>query len=121
MGARLRGWIADAGIGYDPSLIKSLNLRAAQASVADIGSGLLALSDPPIAIIALNEALCIDVIEELQRRGIRVPEEVVVTSFDLTAISKHFQPAFMTTDLDFGYMGEVACQKFMRLLRVERR
>jgi len=119
LNARSQGYseaLRDSGIPYDHSLIMTAPPHLNQSSTVDILNNLLTLPEPPTAIIAMHEAKAIEITEELIKRGIRVPETIVVAGFDLTIVSSHFQPAFPTTAPDFGKLGEVACQKLLESL-----
>ena len=128
--ARLKGFgnaLRDAGLSLDDALIRTVNLQALDTSLpirpVDLAAmlepvidGLLALPEPPSAVIACDDIMAIELIELLKRRGVRVPEEMAVTGFDNRADARHFQPAFPTTQPDFELMGEVACEALLERL-----
>lgn len=62
----------------------------------------------PDAFIAMNDAMATVIIEEVQKRGYRVPEDVVVTGFDGTYIAENFVPKITTAKQQFDEAGQKA-------------
>ena len=60
------------------------------------------LDDPdaprPDAVMCLNDALAIGVIHELQRRGVRVPQDMQVIGFDNVPDAEYCMPGLTTID-----------------------
>ncbi len=80
---------------------------------------LLGLREPPSAVIACDDIMAIELIELLSGRGVRVPEAVTVVGFDNRVASRHYRPAFPTTQPDFETMGEVACEALLDDLQAD--
>ncbi len=117
---RLRGYEdahRDLSLPLDPALVLTLPPTVEQwdrnaclhTTLELLLDRWLALPERPTALIALEDLVAIELIELLQQRGIRVPEEITVFGFDNLEIGRHFQPAFPTTQPDFQRMGELAC------------
>jgi DNA-binding LacI/PurR family transcriptional regulator len=68
----------------------------------------LAMSPRPDAIIAWHDPTAIQLTRALQRKGIQVPQEILVAGFDNYEAGRFFSPTFPTTQPDFSRLGEVA-------------
>ncbi len=62
------------------------------------------------AVLALNDAMAIGVLETLRRRGVRVPEEVSVAGFDDVAVAAQLSPSLTTTRFPLDDMGRQALE-----------
>lgn len=62
-------------------------------------------TDIPEAIICANDAMAIETCKQLKLRGIRVPEDVIVTGFDGIQRSKWNDPELTTCELDHETVG----------------
>ena len=56
------------------------------------------LDTPPTAISCIKDMMALGAIRALQRRGIRVPQDVSVLGFDNLALSEMITPALTTVD-----------------------
>lgn len=56
----------------------------------------------PEAIVCANDHMAVSVVEELQKRGVRVPEDVLVSGYDNTITSQTCNPSLTTFEIDFG-------------------
>jgi LacI family transcriptional regulator len=73
---------------------------------------LFASTDRPTAILCGNDKMAMRVIFILQRRGLRVPEDVSVVGFDdFRLISEALDPALTTVGLPYREMGEIAARQ----------
>lgn len=71
---------AEAGIAEDPRLIRFGEYKSASgehmmAQALDSGAA-------PTAVFAANNAIAMGVIDELARRGLRIPQDIALVSFD---------------------------------------
>ena len=64
----------------------------------------------PEAIVCANDIMALAVCTELERRGIRVPQEVAVTGFDDTENGRIFFPALTTALQDYEVVAKKACE-----------
>lgn len=62
----------------------------------------------PDAIICANDNMALAVCDELYERGIRVPEDIIVTGYDGEEEGKYYQPALSTVEVDFIDMAHQA-------------
>ena len=71
--------------------------------------------DPGLtAIFAMSDEMGAAVVNELQRRGLRVPEDVSVLGFDNTSTSLHVNPPLSTMAQPLEEMGRMAVKKLLR-------
>lgn len=66
---------------------------------------LMALSDPPTAIITVNDYTAVGVLQELTLRGIKVPEDISIVSFDNTYLCNIVTPQLTSIDYDYPLFG----------------
>ena len=64
----------------------------------------------PDAIVCANDIMALAVCTELERRGIRVPQDVAVTGFDDTENGRIFYPALTTALQDYSMVARKACE-----------
>ncbi len=64
---------------------------------------------PPQAIICANDSMAMAAIEFLSKRGLRVPDDVIVTGFDGISEASHYNPKITTCREDIKKMAELCC------------
>jgi DNA-binding LacI/PurR family transcriptional regulator len=82
-GLRLRGYrreLAEAGIGFDPQLVRQGPHNPAVA--AELAGQLLRLPDPPTAIFAASDTQAMGVLSAAEHWGFAVPDRLSVVGFD---------------------------------------
>ncbi|NUW44049.1 LacI family DNA-binding transcriptional regulator [Nonomuraea rhodomycinica] len=83
VGARAAGYrdaLVEAGIEPRPELVSAEGFRREDAAAAT--RRLLALPDPPTAILALDSLLALGVLQALRGLGLRCPVDVSLVAFD---------------------------------------
>ncbi len=108
---RLSGYrraLIDAGLPIDPALIASGGSRPESAAAAT--HALMDLPDPPTAIVAGNNLKALGALRALGERGLRVPEDVALVSFDDFAWADLFQPRLTTVAQPCRAIGERAVE-----------
>ena len=66
------------------------------------------------AIFAMSDEMGAAVVNELQRRGLRVPEDVSVLGFDNTSTALHVNPPLNTMAQPLEEMRRMAVKKLLR-------
>lgn len=97
---RLEGYrraLAEAGLEVDESLLGSVGPWH-RAAGAESMAALLDSGATPDAVFALNDALALGAMHELQVRGIRIPEDVAVIGFDAVDEGEYANPSLTTVD-----------------------
>ena len=85
---------------------KWANKRAIEALDEMLQEGI----ERPDAIVCANDIMALAVCTELDKRGIKVPEDIKVTGFDDISDAKIFYPAVTTVSQDYKYVAEKACE-----------
>jgi LacI family transcriptional regulator len=76
-------------------------------------------ADPPTAIIAVNDSVAVGVLEELDRRGVRVPADIAVAGFDDALATLSGLIGLTTVSQEVNTMGRRAVEILVSLLRHE--
>lgn len=92
--------LTEAGIPVDPALIKYGEYRV--TSGEHLTLQILDEGYTPTAIFAANNAIAMGVIDALGRRGLRVPHDMALVSFDDLPNTSHFFP-FLTVAVQPAY------------------
>ena len=74
----------------------------------------------PRAICCANDQSALGVVHELQRRGLKVPDDVAVTGFDDVSIARHVSPALTTVRQPIERLGALAFETLHSLIAGER-
>lgn len=67
-------------------------------------------------IVCLDDAVCIHVLNKLQKENIRVPKEVKVASFYYSSILENNFPSITSLYFDAKELGNVACKTLLELI-----
>ena len=81
------------------------------------------LSDPddrPEAVVCANDYMAAGLIQTLQEKGLRVPEDVIVTGFDNVPAVSLAMPTLTTVEQNFVEMTEAAMEELNRQIRENR-
>jgi LacI family transcriptional regulator len=92
-GERVAGYrdgLAAAGLAHDERLLVSGDSESARAEQAT--TALLALPDPPSALVTANNAMTIGALRALRRLGRAVPDDLALCCFDDFAWADLFSP-----------------------------
>jgi LacI family transcriptional regulator, galactose operon repressor len=114
---RLDGYrqaLIDKKIKYDPELliISELNNEAGVAAARKI----LKMKSRPDGVFAANDATAVAVICELQKLGLKVPDDIAVAGFNNEPLSQVVQPNLTTIDYPAKDMGEMAATSLINKL-----
>ena len=77
----------------------------------------LDLADPPTAIFASNDVMAMGVMDAVRNRGLRVPDDMSVVGFDNVPQSAVVYPPLTTVQQPLEYMGRVATQMLLGILK----
>ena len=80
---------------------------------------LLALPQPPTAILTSNDVCAFGAIRTLQARGIQVGSQVSVIGFDDISLADHWQPTLTTISQPFRKIGFYLMQSILSILSGE--
>lgn len=114
--ARLHGYRAaleEAGIGYDPAIVRSTDFDYDEALVA--GLQILRCDEPPTAVFAASDAQALGVLEAARQHGLAVPEDLAVMSFDDTLVAAMACPPLSAVRQPFEQLGHEATRVLTQL------
>ncbi len=115
--SRLRGYreaLATRKIVFDPSLVAGgiASIAAGRQAMA----ALLDLKRPPSAVFAFDDLMAIGAIEEVHRRGCRVPEDVAIVGFDDIDLAAFVDPPLTTVAQPKAEMGRLAALRLLEMV-----
>lgn len=112
---RMRGYreaLAHHNIPFMPTLVCQTTSIGPGAPFEQVDRW-LSMPEPPTAILATDDLRAVALIEHLQSRGVRVPQDICVTGFDNREETRRFWPLIVTSQPDFEHMGEIACHALL--------
>ena len=74
----------------------------------------------PDAIVCVNDYTAIGVIQALEKRGFKVPADVIVTGYDDILRAQFNEPSITTSAQPFFRVGQTGMETLMRILRGEK-
>ena len=77
---------------------------------------MLALAEPPTAIMCGNDLLALGVLQELRRRGLQVPGDVAVTGFNDFDFAGFVDPPLTTVRTPGYEMGREAAERLIEAI-----
>ncbi|MFC8231002.1 LacI family DNA-binding transcriptional regulator [Streptomyces sp. NPDC057287] len=117
--ARFRGFrdaCRDAGLPVpdSPDLRTGMMTRAEGARAAEtlLDRG----TDRPEAMVFANDQMAVGALRALERRGVRVPEDIAVTGFDGIPLSRIVRPSLTTVRQPIRQLGEQAVELLVQRL-----
>lgn len=81
--------------------------------------GLLALPDPPTAVVAISDKTAFGAMEALKERGLRIPGDMALVGIDDVDESAHTTPALTTVHVPWAQMGAEALRRLVARLHCE--
>ena len=102
-----------AGLTVDPALVRSDQFAVAPGTRH--AHELLALDDPPTAIMGGDDEIAVGVLAAAHALGIRVPEQLSVTGFDDTPQAAWTTPPLTTVHQHLEEMGRMAVQTVLAM------
>ncbi|MFF7354650.1 LacI family DNA-binding transcriptional regulator [Streptomyces filipinensis] len=114
-----RDGLTAAGLTHDERLLVSGNSESAGAEQAT--AALLALPEPPTALVTANNAMTIGALRALRRRGLSVPDDIALCCFDDFAWADLFSPRLTAVAQPSRELGAQAVQVLLNRLDEPRR
>jgi DNA-binding LacI/PurR family transcriptional regulator len=114
--ARLDGYRAAmdaAGVPVDPELVRA-SILYEEGGLRD-GRELLALPDPPTAIVTANDLQAVGVYEAARQAGVRIPADLSVVGFDDLPFTQWTGPPLTTVRQPLVEMGATAARMVLAL------
>jgi LacI family transcriptional regulator len=106
---RLNGYkqaLADNKIEFDQELV-AISDMSRQAGI-DTAAEILKMKRRPDGIFTSNDTTAAAIIVELEKAGIKIPEDIAVAGFNNEPVSQFIQPNLTTIDYPAREIGEIA-------------
>ncbi|MCI8465658.1 MAG: LacI family transcriptional regulator [Lachnospiraceae bacterium] len=103
---RLEGYcsaLREAGVEVDTALI--LEGEYLLDGGVDVARQVLKMKKRPDAVFCTSDHLAAGCLAELEKQGVRVPEDIAVCGFDNHEVSEYCQPGLTTVAQPYGEMG----------------
>jgi LacI family transcriptional regulator len=114
---RVQGYkdvLNESRIEYDEALIVEGTWY--HASGYDCATQLLALPNPPTAIIASSDNMAFGVMDAVRERGLKLPADISVIGFGDIPNAMQYRPALTTVRQHMHYMGSIALEHLVDLM-----
>lgn len=113
---KLKGYkkaLIDAGIPVDENIIIKGNYthKSGYKAVKDLLN-----NDNITALFVANDTMALGVYEEIQERGLKIPEDISVIGFDDIEVSKYLQPALTTIKVSLLEMATVSINNLIQAI-----
>ena len=106
--------LADTGTLMAPELVHHIEPTLEGGYAA--ANRLLDLSRRPTALVAFNDKVAVGAIRAAHERGLRIPQDLSVTGFDDSDLSRSTEPMLTTVRQPLEEMGRIAVSLLVRLL-----
>ena len=73
----------------------------------------------PEAIVCANDYMAVSIVEELTRRGVKIPEEILISGYDNITMSNTSNPSITTFETDFDVVAKTVIDMIMRIAEGE--
>jgi DNA-binding LacI/PurR family transcriptional regulator len=116
--SRLEGYkfaLAEAGIEINENDI--IKTKFSVKSIREFVSKNIELIKTKTAIFALNDLTAINIINELNRYGIKVPEDISIIEYDDVEGLEHFGPELTTIHQPRETISKLGCERLIELLK----
>ncbi|HYF90654.1 MAG TPA: LacI family DNA-binding transcriptional regulator [Symbiobacteriaceae bacterium] len=114
---RLQGYLhglEEAGIAPDSELV--LQGHITQQDGGQAVARLMALPNPPTAVLATDDTLALGALETALRRGVRVPADLAVMGFNDSPITSWTRPQLTTVRIPVYDLGAMAARMLVGML-----
>lgn len=114
---RLQGYkqaLKDKHIPYNEDLVLITDLSPQSGMLA--AQHILKMDNTPDAVFATNDFFAITCMRELQKAGIRVPEDIAFAGFNNDLLSTLVVPTLTTVNYDGVQMGQLAAKALLQKL-----
>ena len=115
---RFRGFkqaLYENNVEFDQNLLFITDMSE-QAGI-EVAGKLLKLRPRPDGIFTANDTIAVSVIVELEKAGIKIPEEIAVVGFNNEPISQVVKPNLTTVDYPAREIGEIAATSLIGQLK----
>lgn len=118
---RKRGYLEalrEAGISIEKELVVCRKIDYEEGKTAT--EMLLALPNPPDAILAMNDTLAFAAMEVIKAHGLRIPQDIAIIGYTDEQHANYVEPKLSTVSHQTYLMGETACRLLMDQVKGDR-
>ncbi len=114
----IRQALGEAGLALPSAAVQEFpfGFAGGRAGMA----ALLALAEPPTAVIGGNDVMAVGAMLEVQSRGMAVPRDLSIVGMDDLDMAAHVLPGLTTVRLPTAELGRVAAQQVLKRLANEK-
>ncbi len=114
----VRGLLAERGLAINPRHIVSVRIKDSRDPVEAYtqSSMFFTRRPPPTAIICTGDTIAAELLRWLGRHELRVPEDISVTGFDDSEISRYVEPPLTTIRQDYYELGHAAADRVFGMM-----
>ncbi len=115
---RFRGYkqaMAENKIEFDPSLVEIGDMS--EHSGAEAARKILKMKHRPDGIFTSNDTTAVAIIVELEKAGIKIPDEIAVAGFNNEPVSQVIRPNLTTVNYPAREIGEIAAGSLIDKLK----
>ncbi len=116
--SRLAGYrqaLEAVGLPFDPALVRVAEWN--ESSGYTLTRELLALPEPPDAVLCSSDHLAVGALEAVKEAGLNVPGDVALVGFDNRYFAAHQRPPLTTVALPLREMGKLAGELLIGAIR----
>ncbi len=107
----------DNQIGIDDRYLMESDFSAADGS--RLMGTLLDLSDPPTAVLLINDAVALGAIREIKRRKVRIPQDISVVAIGGSDVLDGVNPSITAINMSTVEIGEKAAELLIKSIEGE--
>jgi DNA-binding LacI/PurR family transcriptional regulator len=105
--------LEEGGLPFEPHFLVHGDGRpeGAESAIAE----LLALPQPPTAVVCYNDLSALGAMRQIRNRGLRIPADISVVGFDDLYISQYLNPPLTTVRQPMRQMGRMAMETLLQI------
>jgi LacI family transcriptional regulator len=112
-----RAAVGSAGLVLPPEYVRTGDPSNVEEDARVAAHELMELPKPPTAIVGGADTLATGLLRGLRERGLRVPDDVALVSFDEPVSADLLDPPMTSLDRHDGELGRIAAETLLRTLR----
>ena len=113
----VRAALAESGLDLEPECVQHAPIALAAARAAM--QRLLALADPPTAVVATNDVFAVGAMVACRHAGLRIPEDISISGVDNTDLGATQTPALTSVRTPVTEIGRAAADQLVARLEGE--
>jgi LacI family transcriptional regulator len=107
--------LSDNNMKFDQALVIISNMNGQAGS--EIANKILAMDPRPDGVFSSNDTSAVAAIVELEKAGLKIPEDIAIVGFNNEPISQVIKPDLTTVDYPAREIGEIAATSLINKLK----